>query len=89
MIPVSAAITLLSDGGGPINISAWDFPGGSVVKTPPFLIPGWGTKIPHAMWCGQKVKKKKQKYQPLLRTFLKTYCKIVASFPEFFTPRKL
>ena len=23
------------------------------------LIPGPGTKIPHAMWCGQKVKKKK------------------------------
>ena len=20
-------------------------------------IPGWGTKIPHAKWCGQKVKK--------------------------------
>ena len=24
-------------------------------------IPGWGTKIPHAMWCSQKVKKKKKK----------------------------
>ena len=26
-------------------------------------IPGWGTKIPHAMWCGQnkeKIKKKKK-----------------------------
>ena len=23
-------------------------------------IPGQGTKIPHAAWCGQKVKKKKK-----------------------------
>ena len=22
------------------------------------LIPGWGTKIPHATWCNQKIKKK-------------------------------
>ena len=34
---------------------AWDFPGGPVVKNPPSnagdagLIPGQGTKIPHAM----------------------------------------
>ena len=33
----------------------WDFPGGPVVKNPPSdagdagLIPGWGTKIPHAV----------------------------------------
>ena len=25
----------------------------------PGLIPGWGTKIPHTAWCGQKVGKKK------------------------------
>ena len=37
-----------------------DFPGGPMVKTPYFsaqnkgLIPGQGTKIPHATWCGQK-----------------------------------
>ena len=36
------------------------FPGGPVVKNPPAnagdtdLIPGFGTKIPHAAWCGQK-----------------------------------
>ena len=33
----------------------WDFPGGPVVKNTPSnagdmgLIPGWGTKIPHAL----------------------------------------
>ena len=42
-----------------------DFPGGPVVKTLPSntgdmgSIPGWGTKIPHAVGCGQKLKKKK------------------------------
>ena len=42
----------------------WDFPGSPVVKTLPSnaggmgLIPGWGAKIPHAVWCGQKLKKK-------------------------------
>ena len=25
------------------------------------LIPDWGTKIPHAAWCGHKLKKKKKK----------------------------
>ena len=25
------------------------------------LIPSWGTKIPRAEWCGQKIKKKKFK----------------------------
>ena len=24
------------------------------------LIPGWGTKIPHAVWIGQKIKEKKK-----------------------------
>ena len=43
---------------------------GPVVKTPKQvktskaggkgLIPGWEIKIPHAVWCGQKIKKKKQ-----------------------------
>ena len=38
----------------------WEFPGGSVVKTSAFtamdpgLILGWGTEIPHGMWCVQK-----------------------------------
>ena len=26
------------------------------------LIPGWGTKIPQAAWCGQRKKKKKKIY---------------------------
>ena len=47
----------------------WDFPSHPVVKT--LLpnagglgsIPGWETKIPHAMGCGQKVEKKKKKNQ--------------------------
>ena len=43
----------------------WDFPGSPVVKTPASnaggmgLISEWGTKIPHALQCGQKKKKKK------------------------------
>ena len=38
-----------------ITINEWDFPGGPVVKNLPSnagdtgLIPGWGTKIPHAV----------------------------------------
>ena len=38
-----------------INKYHWDFPGGPVIKSLPSnaggagLIPGWGTKIPHAM----------------------------------------
>ena len=30
------------------------------------LIPGWGTKIPQAAWCGQKKKKKKMGPECLL-----------------------
>ena len=38
----------------------WEFPGGPGVRTPcfqcwgPGSIPGRGTKIPQAAWCGQK-----------------------------------
>ena len=36
----------------------WEFPGSPVVRSPlqggMGLIPGWGTKIPQAMQCGQK-----------------------------------
>ena len=45
-----------------------DFPGGPVVKTPPFnaagvsSIPGWGAKIPHALWP----KKPKHKTEAIL-----------------------
>ena len=44
-----------------------DFPGSPVVKTPcfqsrgPRIDPwGWGTKIPHAPWHGQKQNKQKE-----------------------------
>ena len=46
------------------KISERDFPGGPVVKAPPSnvggtgLIPGQGTKVPHAMGCSQKLKRK-------------------------------
>ena len=39
-----------------------DVPGSPVAKTPSFnaggpgLIPGWGTKIPHAVWPKKKKK---------------------------------
>ena len=40
-----------------------DFPGGPVVETSNAgvagLIPGWGAKIPHAMWHSQKKKRLK------------------------------
>ena len=48
-----------------IKNSAWDFPGGPVVRTlhssagDAGLIPGWEAKIPHA--CGQKNQNIKQK----------------------------
>ena len=50
------------------NKPGWDFPGNPVVRTLCFqcrvmaLIPGQGTKIPHAMQCGQKTKKKARLY---------------------------
>ena len=50
-----------------LRIKWRDFPGSSVVKRlwastagGMGLIPGWGTKIPHATWHGQKTKTKKQ-----------------------------
>ena len=33
-------------------------------------IPGGGTKIPHAAWCGQKVKKKKKVGRDLENKFM-------------------
>ena len=39
-----------------MNLDHWDVPGGPVVKTSPSnaggpgSIPGWGAKIPHALW---------------------------------------
>ena len=50
----------------------WDFPGGPVVKIPWFQcrgmgsIPGWETRIPHAVWHGQNILKKKiTLYEPV------------------------
>ena len=49
------------------RISSRDFPGGPVVKTRGSTaggagsISGWGTKIPHALWSGQKSEKKQNK----------------------------
>ena len=42
----------------------WDLPNGRVVKTPPSnagftgSVPGWGTKILHAVQCGKNKQKK-------------------------------
>ena len=49
---------------GPQKTSSFlrDFPGGPLVKTQPSnagvvgLIPGKGTEISQAAWCGQKIK---------------------------------
>ena len=49
------------------NKRSWKFPGSPVVRALYFtaggmgLIPGWGTKIPHAAEHGQKKKKKIEK----------------------------
>ena len=57
------------------RISSRDFPGGPVVKTRGSTaggagsISGWGTKIPHALWSGQKSeKKKKTNPKPKIKT---------------------
>ena len=48
------------------RLKIWDFPGGPVFRTPRFHCPGpgsirgWGTKIPQAVWRGQKKKKEAQ-----------------------------
>ena len=46
------------------NTQLWDFLGGpdSVLPLQRALIPGQGTKIPHAMWCSQNFFKKNQKH---------------------------
>ena len=43
----------------------WDFPGTQWLRFHASstggsgLIPGWGTKIPHVIWCSQKIKYRK------------------------------
>ena len=39
------------------------------------LIPGWGTKILQATWCGQKERKKKQKQNPQINKYLNVICR--------------
>ena len=57
-----------------LRIRNRDFPGGPVVKTLPSnaggvgSIPGWGTKIPHAVGCSQKLKKKKKRIRNQIGT---------------------
>ena len=47
------------------NKKSWDFPCGPVVKSSTAwgmgLIPGRGTKIPHAAWCGTPPQKKRRR----------------------------
>ena len=54
-----------------LTVRQWEFPGGPVVRTRRFhcsglgSIPGQGTKIPQAMWLGQKSKQTiRQKSKP-------------------------
>ena len=62
-----------------MKISSRDFPGGPVVKTPHFqcrgyaLIPGWGTKVPHAAWCNQKNKNKLKNFKQI-KLIVKSLC---------------
>ena len=50
----------------------WGFPGGPLVKNPPWnaegmgSIFGWETKIPYALWRGQKKKKKTAQEKELI-----------------------
>ena len=63
------------------NSPGMDFPGSPVVESPPSTagglgsIPGRGTKIPHAVWCGQKQKTKNKNQSwddyPWSRIFIK------------------
>ena len=58
---------------------SWDFPGSSVVKTASKAegmgsIPGWQTKIPHAVQHGQKMFKKVIPGSPVVRT-LNFHCR--------------
>ena len=52
-----------------------DFPGGPVVKTLPSNaggagpIPGWGAKIPHALWPKNQNIKQKQHYNKFNKDF--------------------
>lgn len=57
----------------------WDFPGGPVARTPPFYCRGLvfhpreGTKIPHALQCGQTQRAKEKKCIKLEVATMKAY----------------
>ena len=57
----------------------WDFPGSPVVKISPAnagsgdLIPGWGAKIPHALWPKKQNIKQKQYCNKFSRDFKMVY----------------
>ena len=45
------------------KVKRWEFPGGPDTSTAGGMgsVPGWGTRILHAMWWNQKEKKTKQR----------------------------
>ena len=45
------------------KVKRWEFPGGPDTSPAGGMgsVPGWGTRILHAMWWNQKEKKKKKK----------------------------
>ena len=63
-------------GGGAVS----EFPSGPVIRSQcfhscgPGSIPGWGTTIPQASWCGKKKKKEKNKSKA---AEISTYCNSV------------
>ena len=55
---------------------AWDFPGCPVLRLSTVnagSIPGQGTKIPHAVWCIQKIKGGKKKIYIYIYIHTHTY----------------
>ena len=34
------------------------------------MIPGWGTRIPHAVWCGQKKREREKEIMPFATTWI-------------------
>ena len=76
-----------------------DLPDCPVVKNPSFhyrrlnSIPGWGTKIPHAVWYSQKKKKKSvsirylaHKHIYLIILFVGCCCSVTKLYPTFCSP---
>ena len=79
--PPLTVCTLRQQPVGPLKMCTGDFPGGPAVKNPPSnagyesLIPGWGTKIPHAMqqlspWALEPTSHNQRKLHAAPRTWL-------------------